>query len=229
MHNAGAALLRLLQIIARLRGPGGCPWDAEQTTESLKPYLLEEAYEVLEALDAGVPNAVRDELGDLLLQVAFHARIFEELQQFDMSDVANAIADKLERRHPHVFANQPCPAEQLPAQWERIKVTERASNPSKSGESPLERLPALMMARKTLEKLERQNSAYLTSISPHLLLERLSKALEHQHTSQDLSHVLGDLLLITVDLGRRLRLDAEEALRKAVKRHAINSTPDEKK
>jgi MazG family protein len=219
-HDVGTSLLRLVQIMARLRGPGGCPWDAEQTSESLKPYLLEEAYEVLEALDNGVPEAIRDELGDLLLQVVFHARIFEELQQFDLGDVANAIADKLERRHPHVFADQHCPAEQLDEQWQRIKETEGRSTLCKSKEPLPDRLPALLSARKLLTRLARQKSVTLTSKDPHLLLQQLSAAEQDQQRSASVAESLGDLLLLSVDLGRRLGLDAEEALRQAVKRHA---------
>jgi MazG family protein len=219
-QDTGTAVLRLVQIMARLRGTGGCPWDAEQTTESLKPYLLEEAYEVLEALDNGAPSAIRDELGDLLLQVVFHARIFEELQQFDLGAVANAVADKLERRHPHVFADQHCPAEQLHEQWERIKAAEVTPALAQDKEPLPDRLPALMSARKLLTRLARRPALPQANRDPHLLLQRLSTAEKDQQQSAALTETLGDLLLITVELGRRLDLDAEEALRQAVKRHA---------
>ena len=101
--SSSQALERLLEIMATLRSPEGCPWDAKQTPKSLKPFLLEETYEVLEAIDHGDPGGIRDELGDLLLQVVFQARIFEERGDFDFSDVAGAISEKLIRRHPHVF------------------------------------------------------------------------------------------------------------------------------
>jgi MazG family protein len=224
-HDAGTAFVRLLQIMARLRAPGGCPWDAEQTTDSLKPYLLEETYEVLEAIDAGAPDAIRDELGDLLLQVVFHARIFEERQQFDMSDVANAIADKLERRHPHVFADQHCPPEQLAVQWERIKATERTSAMPSSGEVATLHPPALLKARKVLTRLARQASAPPTKMDPRPLLQRLIAADNIQEKPQDLAETLGDFLLASVDLGRRLGLDAEETLRQAIKRCAKSLDP----
>jgi MazG family protein len=222
-HDAGDALVRLLKIMARLRSPGGCPWDAEQTTESLKPYLLEETYEVLEALDQGAPDAIRDELGDLLLQVVFHARIFEELQQFDMRDVVSAIADKMERRHPHVFADQHCPTEHLGAQWERIKAAEGPTTLPKAGEQPPWRMPALLGAQKILTKTERNSSAPAAAIDPQPLLHLLATAENSMEKSGDLAEILGDLLLSTVDLGRRLGLDAEQALRKAIKRHAKTS------
>lgn len=218
--ETGAAFMRLLQIMARLRGPEGCPWDAEQTTESLKPYLLEETYEVLEALDHGAPDAIRDELGDLLLQVVFHARIFEERQHFDMHAVVNAIADKLERRHPHVFANQQCPPEQLHAQWERIKAAEGTSAPRKRGESHPWQLPALLGARKALNKCARQSTVPTANIDPQALLKLLVTASKSAEDSAILTRILGDLLLATVDIGRHLGLDAEEALRQAVKRCA---------
>src|SRR4051794_30673857 len=100
-----AALARLLDVMHRLRSPGGCPWDREQTPETLRPYVIEEAYEVVDAIDAGDADAVRDELGDLLLQVVFQAEIAAETGRFDVGAVATAIADKLERRHPHVFGD----------------------------------------------------------------------------------------------------------------------------
>src|SRR5262249_11252218 len=99
------SLGRLVDIMARLRAPGGCPWDREQTHASLRPYLIEEAYEVLEAIDGGDVSALRDELGDVLLQVIFHATIAAEAGRFGIADVASAIADKLVRRHPHVFGD----------------------------------------------------------------------------------------------------------------------------
>src|SRR5213593_4805995 len=99
------AFTRLVDIMARLRGPGGCPWDREQTPESLRPYVLEEAYEVLDALDRDEPDALRDELGDLLLQIVFQSQLAAEAGRFTVADVARAIADKLVRRHPHVFGD----------------------------------------------------------------------------------------------------------------------------
>ncbi len=125
--RASQALGRLVEIMALLRAPEkGCPWDAEQTPESLLPYLVEETHEVLEAIETGDPAAIREELGDLLLQIVFQARIFEERGEFDMAAVSETIVEKLIRRHPHVFADQTDRDPQaLAAQWERIKAAEK--------------------------------------------------------------------------------------------------------
>lgn len=124
--DAAALFARFVELIARLRAPGGCPWDREQTPETLRPYLLEEAYEVLEALDHGDSDAIRDELGDLLLQVVFHAQLASEEGRFDVADVAHAIATKLVRRHPHVFGDVTVQdADEVMRNWRRIKADER--------------------------------------------------------------------------------------------------------
>src|SRR5512138_2516689 len=117
---------RLMEIMRRLRAPGGCPWDAEQSHESLKRYLLEEAYEVIEAIDAGDTSHLKEELGDLLLQPVFHAAIAEERGDFTMSQVLEAINEKLIRRHPHVFGSEVIESSQAQvANWEKIKQTEK--------------------------------------------------------------------------------------------------------
>src|SRR5690349_20962937 len=123
---ASAAFGRLVEIMARLHGPGGCPWDREQTHATLRPYLIEETYEVLEAIESGDADALRDELGDLLLQVVFHAQLAAEAGSFDAADVARAIAAKLVRRHPHVFGDvQVRDADEVIRNWRRIKSEER--------------------------------------------------------------------------------------------------------
>ena len=130
MTHAPAALFeRLLQIMARLREPGGCPWDREQTRTSLKPFLIEEAYEVLEAIESNEPRAMSEELGDLLFQVVFHARLAEEHGEFAMADVLSQLIDKMIRRHPHVFADAVAgtPSEVL-VQWEALKQREAAES-----------------------------------------------------------------------------------------------------
>ncbi len=149
------ALQRLLSIMSRLRGPNGGPWDLEQTPETLKPFLLEECYETLEAIDSGQPEKVCEELGDLLLQIVFHARIYEERGDFSMVDVITSIADKLEHRHPHVFGDSECitPAA-VSEQWEAIKKQEKGPQPktiSALGDLPAG-LPALMHASKLTEQ-----------------------------------------------------------------------------
>src|SRR6188508_2196548 len=128
------ALGRLFDIMARLRAPGGCPWDREQTHETLRPYVLEEAYEVLDAIDRGDSAGLRDELGDLLLQVVFHAELARERGDFAIADVARAIADKLVRRHPHVFADvQVSGADDVVRNWQQIKAAERAERRVEGG------------------------------------------------------------------------------------------------
>lgn len=142
-------LRELVAVMDRLRSPGGCPWDAEQTHASLVPYLLEEAHELAEAVDAGDRAGLREELGDVLLQVVFHARVAAEHpdEPFDIDDVARDIAAKLVHRHPHVFAGADTPAERLHAQWDRIKKAE------KGRESALDGIPGSLPALARAQKL----------------------------------------------------------------------------
>lgn len=136
----GARLLELVEVMDRLRSPGGCPWDAEQTHESLAPYAVEEAFELAEAIEGGDRDELADELGDVLLQVAFHARVAQEHPDapFDIDDVAGRIVAKLRRRHPHVFADVHAPsAADVEANWEAIKAAEK---PERTG--PLDGVPA---------------------------------------------------------------------------------------
>src|SRR5438477_5622605 len=133
-QSPGALFERLLEIMARLRDSGGCPWDLEQTRTSLKAYLLEEAYEVLEAIEADEPSAMEEELGDLLFQVVFHAQLARELGEFTMADVAKAIADKIVSRHPHVFgAERVKGAEQVLQNWARLKAEEKKKKHGSEG------------------------------------------------------------------------------------------------
>ncbi len=219
--NALASLRRLLEIMAVLRSPGGCPWDAEQTTQTLRPYLLEEAYEVLEAIDGGDPAAICDELGDLLLQIVFHARIFEERGEFDFADVAAAIADKLVRRHPHVFGESTTrDLHELSAQWERIKAEEKTEPASArmALDGIPSALPALVRARKMTEKAVRaglMRNEPATSLGRiRTLLDSLEVAVRGDAPAAPESH-LGNILFELTDLGRHLNIDAEEALRRA--------------
>ena len=150
-------LERAVEVMDRLRSPGGCPWDAEQTHESLTPYLLEEAYEVIEAIETGDLALLREELGDLLLQVLFHARMAQELppgEAFGIEDVADDLVDKLVRRHPHVFAGaEPGTADELNETWERQKVTEKGRTSAVDG-VPLNQ-PALALAAKLISRARR--------------------------------------------------------------------------
>lgn len=166
--RAARSVENLARIMARLRGPGGCPWDREQTLETLKTYLLEETYETLEAIDGGDPKEHREELGDLLLQIVFQSEIASETSGFDLSDVADGIANKLVRRHPHVFADADAKtAADVTKSWERIKAEERAAEAAARaarGDAPSAKarkgtldgipraLPALVRALRTGEK-----------------------------------------------------------------------------
>src|SRR5881296_811271 len=154
-ESAGPLFERLLGIMARLRGPGGCPWDREQTPESLRPFLLEEAYEVLQALEGGDAAALCDELGDLLLQVVFQSQLAAEAGRFTIADVARAITDKLVRRHPHVFGEvQVRDAGEVVRNWRRIKAEERRTT-GEDGDlfaGVPAALPALLRAEQLGEK-----------------------------------------------------------------------------
>jgi len=202
-HPAGESFARLCSIMATLRSPGGCPWDAAQTPESLAPYIVEEAYEVLDAIASKDQRKIREELGDLLLQVVFQARIHEELGLFDASDVATGIGDKLLRRHPHVFADQPVADEEdLHAQWELIKQAENRSHGEDAGllKGLPKALPALQRAQKMLSKSERFG----------LPVDRTLAAIPGSRRPE---RKIAAALLKTVNQARLLGVDAEGALR----------------
>ena len=155
----GSELQRAVDIMDRLRSPGGCPWDAEQTHESLARYLLEEAYEVLEAIETGDPVLLREELGDLLLQVLFHARLAEdEPEPYTIEDVAGDLADKLVRRHPHVFApTGEVDADTVNERWEQDKIAEKGRTSAVDG-VPIAQ-PALALAGKLVSRANRAGLA----------------------------------------------------------------------
>lgn len=213
---------RLLDIMARLRDPdSGCPWDLKQDFASLLPYTLEEAYEVADAIERGDYADLRDELGDLLLQVAFHARVAEERQLFDFEDVATAICDKLLRRHPHVFEGKTFDNDAARLQfWENSKLAEQREKTGVEPEGALSGvaacLPALMRAQK-LQKRAARHGFDWTEIEPVFakVEEELAETRE-AFTSGDRRHIeeeIGDLLFVTVNLARHLQVDAEAALR----------------
>jgi MazG family protein len=212
------AFTRLVETMARLRGPGGCPWDHEQTPESLRPYLLEEVYEVLEAIDAGDATALRDELGDLLLQIVFQSQIAAEGGRFTVADVARAIADKLIRRHPHVFADvKVSGADEVVRNWSKIKAEERRTA-GKSGDafaSVPRALPALARADRLGEKASHLGLDWNTAAGVLVKVREEQRELEAAVASGDraaVEHELGDLLLTLASLGRHLDVPAEIAL-----------------
>lgn len=207
MPESGDGLRALIEVMDRLRSPGGCPWDARQTHASLVPYLIEEAYEVVEAIESGDRDAMREELGDLLLQVAFHSRIAEEdpAAPWGIDDVAHGITAKLVRRHPHVFANESLTtADEVEARWHDLKAQEKGR--SSVTEGIPESLPALLRAAKLLERSEQ-----LDVPLPDTSVGAMGVGDEE---------AFGDLLLALVALGRERGWDAEAALRAAVRRHA---------
>jgi ATP diphosphatase len=223
-----AQLIRLLDIMARLRDPEtGCPWDLEQTFATIAPYTIEEAYEVADVIAEGDMAGLREELGDLLLQVVFHARMAEEDGQFDFDAVAGAIADKMVRRHPHVFGNETFDDE--PAQrtnWEAHKSAERAAKAARSGRRPsvLDGVPSAMPALMRCEKLGKR-AARVGFEWPDVggALDKLDEELaelkvETDHITPDperLTDELGDVLFSVVNVARHLRVDPEAALRHA--------------
>lgn len=223
-------LLELIDIMARLRGPGGCPWDREQTPETLKSYLLEETYELLEALDTQDQIAIIDELGDLLLQVVFFARIYQERQQFAIADVARAINAKLIRRHPHVFAD--ASADQHAQRWENIKQQERRQRGF--GNRLAERIPSELPALKKAGKLARKVSS--TTAQEQLdktgsSLQRLSRHLDSPAPPRAaVQSELEELLFGIARLSTSLGYDPEDLLRqkttREIHRFDAENSPD---
>ena len=205
----------LVDIIARLRGEGGCPWDAEQTHESIKKNLIEEAYEATEAIDSGKGEVMADELGDLLLQIVFHAQICKEDGEFTVDDVTNAVSEKMIRRHPHVFSDTSVKnSEEVLVNWEKIKKQEKGQKTAtESMLSVSKYLPALMRAGKVQEKAakvgfdwEKAEDA-LCKVREET--EELSLALREKSTIEE---EIGDLLFAAVNTARLAGVDAEEAL-----------------
>jgi tetrapyrrole methylase family protein / MazG family protein len=230
MSRDAQAIERLLAIMARLRAPDGCPWDLEQTLETLRPYVLEETYEVLEALDAGDAAAHREELGDLLLQIVFQARLREEAGLFAFADVADAISDKLVSRHPHVFAGgQVKDAEEVLKQWAALKREEKRRKGG--GQSALEgvprELPALARADRLTEKASRVGfdwpdaAGARSKVSEEL--EELDEAVASGQRDQ-IERELGDTLFALANLARKLGIAPEEALRGTVGRFIARFT-----
>lgn len=230
----------LVSLMARLRAPDGCPWDRKQTHESLKPYLLEETYEVLEAIDTGNPEALKEELGDLLVQILFHAQIESERSTFTVDDVVQQLAQKLIRRHPHVFntPNSGMSADQVTSQWESIKTNERKSNGQTP--SPLDGVPktypALLRAFQIQARASRVGFDWSETSQVREKLDEelgeLHKAIASEssapnpstpsappsHREDDVEHELGDVLFTLTNLARFLHVNPEEALRKATNR-----------
>jgi len=209
---------KLTETVARLRSPEGCPWDKQQTHESLKRYVIEETYEVVEAIDRGDPTKLKEELGDLLLQVLLHAQIASESGEFDIADVCRILREKLVRRHPHVFADrQVAGVDEVLTNWEQIK---RAEPGYEDRESVLdgvpESLPALMRAAKISKKAARIGFDWpdIHSIFDKLAEEtcELREAVD-SGDKETIKAEIGDLLFTVVNISRFAGIDPEEALR----------------
>ena len=215
---------RLLNIMHRLRGPAGCPWDREQTRASLKPYLIEETYEVLEAIEGGAPDALREELGDLLFQVVFHAEIAAERGEFTMADVLAHLGDKMVSRHPHVFGNATVdtPGQAL-AQWEALKQQEaQARGRTRSVIDGVPRaLPALVRAQRIQSKAARVKFDWPDAGAAWTKVEEEVREASAALASGDrerLADELGDVLFSLVNVARLSSLDAEDVLQSAVEK-----------
>lgn len=215
---------KLIDIMARLRGPNGCPWDREQTPQTLKPYLVEETYEVLDALDDDDDDEIVEELGDLLLQIVFHAQIASEENRFTIEDVAEAISEKLIRRHPHIFGDvEANDADQVVKNWQAIKTREKAQKGKPEGalDGVPRQLPALLRAQRIQEKASRVGFDWdATDPVMDKVQEEMNEFLEDYRNSRrdKMKEEFGDLLFALVNLGRFLDINPEEALQQTVEK-----------
>ncbi len=220
--DAESGMARLLAVVARLRGEQGCPWDRKQTLESLKPCVVEEAYELIDAIDDGDTAHHREELGDVLLQVAMQSRIREEEGVFTFDDVAASLADKLIRRHPHVFGDAVAEtSEDVLRRWEQVKADERqaAGKTASLVEGLPRHLPSLRKADRVQTRASRVGFDWAdVSDVFRKVEEELAEAREAmtERDPERLREEIGDLLFAVVNLSRFQRIDAEEALDRAV-------------
>lgn len=213
----GRRLLDLVSVMARLRGPGGCPWDAEQTHQSLANHLLEETHELIEAIDAEDSDAIRDELGDVLLQVVFHAQLAADEGRWDVDDVARALVIKLIHRHPHVFGDvEVAGADEVLVNWEQLKAAETGGRKGVEDDIPVS-LPSLARAAKVQRRAAgwgfewRSVDAAVEALREEV--EELAAATGPANAEEE----IGDVLFATVALARKHGVDAESALRRTVR------------
>jgi MazG family protein len=219
-RRAGERFATLVEIMDRLRDPGGCPWDREQTIASLRPFLLEEAHELLAAIEADRPDQVCEELGDLLLQVVFLARLFRERGAFDAAAVAEAISAKLLRRHPHVFGSEPAAdSAEVLRRWEQHKRDERGAQDGWLSDIP-SALPALLQAHKLSQRAAQVGFDW---DGPAAVWCKLEEELDELRRAQEQSdervaEELGDVLFTVASLARKHGFSAEEVLDRANRR-----------
>ena len=209
---------KLTEIVNTLMGENGCPWDKVQTRESLKPYLIEEAYETLEALDGNNPEEIKEELGDLLYQILFHAKISENKKEFNITDVIESISNKMEHRHPHVFKKGTLETpDEVAAQWEEIKIKEKGKAGRKSVLDGIPSyLPSLLRSQKLQKKAANHGFDWdkISSVFDKLDEEvaEFKKAIL-SGKKKDVKEELGDILFVLVNIAKFNKIDAEEALR----------------
>lgn len=229
MSDTGVAIERLVEIMRRLRAPDGCPWDREQDLRSLRPYLIEECYEVLDEMDrvafGGPWDPLAEELGDLLFQIVFHAQLASEQQAFDLAAIANAVSDKIERRHPHVFGERAVSGTtQVLENWARLKAEERKKKNGHVG-SVLDGVPsgapALQRAERLTEKASRIGFDWNDVKKVRAKVDEELGELDEAIASGDrdaIEHELGDVLFALANIGRHVKIPAEDALRGCNKR-----------
>jgi ATP diphosphatase len=212
-----ADITPLTNIMARLRDRDtGCPWDIAQNFATIAPYTIEEAYEVADAIERNDLDALKDELGDLLLQVVFHSQMASEQSAFTLQDVVNAICDKMVRRHPHVFGDISAASHEVPDNWETIKAAERSDNDDNSALAGVAlALPALLRAQKIQKRAARTGFDWPDqSGARDKIIEELDEVSEAT-TAEHVAEEIGDLLFAVVNLARFHQVDAEHALKQA--------------
>lgn len=211
----------LVALMAKLRGPEGCPWDRKQTPESLKPFLVEECYEVIDALDEGSPTKVKEELGDLLFQIIFHARIAEEQGSFTINDVISSNIEKMVRRHPHVFGDvQLSTDKEVLVHWEEIKKKEKGYEERKSVLEGVPRhLPSLLRAHSLQERAARVGFDWNSIDAALPKLDEEITEFKESLSKEDpvgIEEELGDIFFMLVNISRFLGVNPEDALRKTI-------------
>lgn len=220
MTDKAYSIEPLMEVMDKLLGPDGCPWDKKQDHHTLRRNLLEEAHEVVETIDSDDMVHMKEELGDLLLQVVFHAKIAENDGDFDFNEVVQGIADKLIRRHPHIFGTiGPVDADTVMTNWEQIKLQEKGAGEEASIMSALPpTLPALMQAEKVQNKAHRVGFDWTDVSGAWAKVEEELAELTQAETHEELTDELGDVLFSVVNVARFLEVDAEEALKGSVQK-----------